>query len=62
MNPLYGEHPSDAELAGYLALSELIVIGIVHYFPEWNSRYWLLGGKAAVNTGCALHNWGEYEH
>ena len=54
MNPLIGKHPSKERLALFLISSEVITIALAHYFPRY--RKFLLGGKTAINTGCAIHN------
>ena len=54
MNPLIDKHPTDFELATYMLTSQIGITILAHCFPKWRS--WLLGGKAAINTGCAIHN------
>jgi len=53
-NPLMGKHPSDTELVMVMLTGQVGVTVLAHIFPKW--RKWLLGGKTAVNTGCAVHN------
>lgn len=54
INPLLGEHPSDAEVIGVLVTAQVLAIWISHYFPDL--RIPLLCGKGAVHTGFAVHN------
>lgn len=53
-NPILGKHPSDGEVFVALISSEVITVLIAHYWPDF--RIPLLCGKAALNTGFAVHN------
>ena len=57
-NPLIGSHPSNEKLLVMGITSQIIAITIAHFWPE--TRVWILGGKTAIHTGCAIHNNNEY--
>lgn len=52
--PTIGKHPSDLKLGIMMFVSQSAVTYLSHFFPKWRKA--LLGGKTAVNTGCAIHN------
>lgn len=54
MNPIYGKHPSDAQLIGTLAASQLIIGLIAHFFPK--VRKPVLGLNIGVHGWAAYHN------
>ena len=54
LNPIIGKHPTDTELITYMLISQTAVTLLAHVCPRWRS--WLLGGKAVINTGCAINN------
>ena len=54
VNPLLGKHPSKEQVVIYLGFTEMVTILVAHFAPTL--RPWLLGGKALVNTGCAINN------
>jgi len=53
-NLILGKHHSKAHLAGCMFGSQTLAVIICHYIP-W-LRKPLLGAKAAVNAGLAIHN------
>jgi len=55
LNPILGEHPSDGKIFMVLATSQIIMLTIVHFFPEM--RPYILPGKTVLNTGLAIHNY-----
>ena len=64
VNPIITKHPSNGRVIITLGLSQLIAVGISHWYPDLelpligkvNMRYGFLGFKAVVNTGCAINN------
>ena len=54
LSPILGEHPSDARLVGTLAASQLIVLGLAHYFPKL--RRTLLIGTIGAHGIAAGNN------
>jgi hypothetical protein len=64
-NPMYGDRPSDTELAIGFGLTQLATLAVAHYFPvieiagdEYELRVPILIGKSALNTGLAIHDHG----
>ena len=57
LNPLVGKHPSDGKLITYMVTSQTLFTLLAHYLPDYRSL--LLGSKAFVNAGCAMHNLGQ---
>ena len=55
MNPAFGKHPTDTELAIYMLTSQVCATLMAHYIPEWRS--WILGGKTTINGACAINNY-----
>ena len=53
-NPIMGKHPSDLTVISYMITSQALVLTIAHFMPKY--RKWVLGGKTAVNLGCAINN------
>jgi hypothetical protein len=66
MNPVYGRHPSDGELLGGMAATQVLTLAIAHWYPvidlpifgECEFRAPLLVGKTVVNAGLAIHDSG----
>ena len=54
LNPLIGEHPSDAKLGFYMLGTQTLTVIISHYIPCLRKP--LLGVKTAVNAGFAIRN------
>lgn len=55
LNLIAGRHPTDTELVTCIVTSQIAITVLAHVCPKWRS--WLLGGKTALNAGCAAHNW-----
>jgi len=53
-NPIMGRHPSDATVISYMITSQILVLTIAHFVPEW--RKWILGSKTAINFAWAINN------
>ncbi len=53
-NPMLGERPSDGEVIMFLGVSQLITIGLSHYFPDL--RIPLLCVKGSLNTINTIGN------
>ena len=53
-NPIMGRHPSDTTVVTYMITSQILALSIAHIVPKYRS--WILGGKTAVNLGCAINN------
>ena len=54
VNPLISRHPSDGRVIITMGITEGITLLVAHYWDDY--RIWLLGGKAMLNTGLAIHN------
>ena len=54
INPYMSAHPSDGRVIITFSLTHLALITVAHFNPTL--RYTLLGSKAALNTGFAIHN------
>ena len=63
-NPIMGKRPSNGRVIVTIGLSELIALGVSHWYPvvdfpligKVNMRYGFLGMKTVINTGCAINN------
>jgi hypothetical protein len=56
INPLMGDHPSDARVYATIAATQALFLIIANYLPP-DLRKLFLGGKTMLNTGLALHNY-----
>ena len=54
INPMLGPRPEGTELVCYFVTSQLLTIIVADYFDS--QRSYILTGKTAINTGCAIHN------
>ena len=54
INPILGPRPEGTELVCYFVTSQLLTIIVADYFDS--QRSYILTGKTAINTGCAIHN------
>jgi len=54
INPYLTERPSRERVTVTLSATHIILIIIAHYNPAYRIK--LLGSKAAINTGFAIHN------
>ena len=53
-NSMLGRHPSDQEVVVFLSVTQLVTIGISHWFPDLRIPF--LCVKGTVNTVNALGN------
>jgi hypothetical protein len=55
LNPILGEHPSNAKIYGYFALSGLVTYAIADRLsPEWRKMY--LSGVVGFQIAIVKHN------
>ena len=54
-NPILGKHPDNEQVVIYLSISQIVTVIIAHFWPDM--RKYLLGGKACIDTGCAINNY-----
>jgi len=49
-----GKYPSDGRLAVWMISTQGLTILAAWIFPKWRTA--ILGGKTAINSGCAIYN------
>jgi len=55
LNPIMGQHPSDARVYITQAISQVLFTLVLHYFlPDYRAT--ALWGKTVFNGGLAVHN------
>lgn len=54
LNPILGKHPSDTEIAVYMAGTSILVLIVADRVPKLRKPLLLIGG--ALGAGLAIHN------